>query len=101
VVLSKASLPAILVACKCDHHPAHRDVDVAVVEKKAKQFLPDVNVFQTSQASPETQKGCLSVITRAVIASKRRECALPHLPLRETRVHYNQGVSSFPPCALY
>jgi hypothetical protein len=88
-VLSKVSLPAILVACKCDQHPAHREVDPAMVEHKAKQFLPDVNVFQTSQASPETQKGCLSVITRAVIASKRRECALPHLPLRETRVLYN------------
>lgn len=74
-VLSKSNLPAILVACKCDQHPAHREVDPAVVEHKAKQFLPDVQAFQTSQSAPDTQKGCLSVITRAVIASKRREYA--------------------------
>jgi hypothetical protein len=84
-VLSKSSLPAILVACKCDQHPAHREVDPAVVEHKAKQFLPDVNVFQTSQASPETQKSCLSVITRAVIASKRREYALFYLAMLRHR----------------
>jgi hypothetical protein len=64
----------VLVACKCDHHPAHRKVDPAVVEKKAKTFLGEVNAFQTSEASPDAYRGCLSVITRAVISSKRREC---------------------------
>lgn len=73
-MLSKSSTPFILVACKCDQHPAHREIDPAVVEKRAKSFLGDVNAFQTSQESPETQKGCLSVITRAAIAAKRREC---------------------------
>ncbi|KAJ4368876.1 hypothetical protein N0V83_005958 [Neocucurbitaria cava] len=69
--LSKAQLPFILVACKCDQHPAHREVDPAVVEQKAKSFIGDVNVFQTSESSPETHRGCLSVITRAAIAAKR------------------------------
>ncbi|KAF1963140.1 ras GEF [Byssothecium circinans] len=68
-VLSKSGLPFILVAAKCDQHP--REVDPAIIEEKAKKFPGDVNAFQTSAEQPETQRGCLSVITRAVIASKR------------------------------
>ncbi|KAF2866100.1 ras guanine nucleotide exchange factor domain-containing protein [Massariosphaeria phaeospora] len=70
-VLSKSNLPFVLVACKCDQHPAHREVDPAVVEQKAKSFLGDVHTFQTSETTPEAHRGCLSIITRAVIASKR------------------------------
>lgn len=73
-LLSRSGLPFILVGCKCDSHPAHREVDPAVVEKKAKTFLGEVDTFQTSEALPETHRRCLSVITRAVISSKRREC---------------------------
>ncbi|KAF2017060.1 ras GEF [Aaosphaeria arxii CBS 175.79] len=69
--LSKTSLPFVLVACKCDHHPAHREVHPETIEQKAKSFLGDINTFQTSEDKPETQRGCLSVITRAVIAAKR------------------------------
>jgi hypothetical protein len=71
--LSKAQLPFILAACKCDQHPAHREVDPTVVEQKAKSFIGDVSVFQTSESSPETYRGCLSVITRAAIAARRRK----------------------------
>ncbi|KAF2741078.1 ras GEF [Polyplosphaeria fusca] len=69
--LSKTSLPFVLVACKCDQHPAHRAVDPAVIEHKAKSFLGDITTFQTSETNTEALRGCLSVITRAVIASKR------------------------------
>ena len=68
------NVPYVLVASKCDQHPAHREVDPAVVEQKAKSFLGDIHTFQTSEASPEVDRGFLSVITRAVIAAKRREC---------------------------
>ncbi|KAF1832114.1 ras GEF [Decorospora gaudefroyi] len=69
--LSKVQLPFILAACKCDQHPAHREVDPLVVEQKAKSFIGDVSVFQTSESSPETYQTCLSIITRAAIAAKR------------------------------
>ncbi|CBX93412.1 hypothetical protein IAQ61_009105 [Plenodomus lingam] len=69
--LSKAHLPFILAACKCDQHPAHREVDPTVVEQKAKSFIGDINVFQTSESSPESHRACFSVITRAAIAAKR------------------------------
>ncbi|KAF2036296.1 ras GEF [Setomelanomma holmii] len=70
-VLSKAHIPFILVAAKCDQHPANREVDLTVVEQKAKQFLGEVRVFQSSATSPETQRECLTFMTRAVIAAKR------------------------------
>src|SRR5205823_726162 len=75
--------------CKCDQHPAHREVDPAVVEQKAKSFIGDVSVFQTSESSPETHRGCLSVITRAAIAAKRRKSFISFwnkqtLPTRNT-----------------
>ncbi|KAF1916990.1 ras guanine nucleotide exchange factor domain-containing protein [Ampelomyces quisqualis] len=70
-ILSKAQVPFVLVACKCDQHPAHREVDPAVVEQKAKSFLGDVRVFQSSAASGDTQRECLTFMARAVIAAKR------------------------------
>jgi hypothetical protein len=72
-ILSKAHVPFVLVACKCDQHPAHREVDPSVVEQKAKSFLGDVRVFQSSAGSPDTQRECLTFMTKAVIAAKRRE----------------------------
>ncbi|KAF2200511.1 ras GEF [Delitschia confertaspora ATCC 74209] len=69
--LSKAPLPFVLAACKCDQHPAHREVDPVVVEQKAKNFLGDIDTFQTSDSAPETQKRCLSVILRAAVAARR------------------------------
>jgi hypothetical protein len=63
----------VLVAGKCDQHPAHREVDPAVVEQKAKSFLGEVRVFQSSSASAETQRECLTFMTKAVIAAKRRK----------------------------
>jgi len=71
--LSRAHVPFVLVACKCDQHPAHREVDPAVVEQKARSFLGDVRVFQSSASSPETQRECLTFMTRAITASKRRK----------------------------
>ncbi|KAF1929493.1 rap guanine nucleotide exchange factor 4 [Didymella exigua CBS 183.55] len=68
---AKSRLPFVLVACKCDQHPAHREVDPAVVEQKAKSFLGDVSVFSTSESAPETHRSCLSVVIRAAISDRR------------------------------
>ncbi|EAT84804.2 hypothetical protein SNOG_07338 [Parastagonospora nodorum SN15] len=70
-ILAKAHIPFVLVACKCDQHPAHREVDPSVVEQKAKTFLGDVRVFQSSASSADTQRECLTFVTRTVIAAKR------------------------------
>jgi hypothetical protein len=72
-ILSKAHVPFVLVACKCDQHPAHREVDPVVVEQKAKSYLGEVPVFQSSSASAETQRECITFVTKAVIAAKRRK----------------------------
>ncbi|OAK98267.1 ras GEF [Phaeosphaeriaceae sp. SRC1lsM3a] len=70
-ILSKAKVPFVLVACKCDQHPAHREVDPAVVEQKAKTFLGEIRVFQSSSTSTDTQRECLTFLTRTVVAAKR------------------------------
>ena len=70
-IFAKSNLPFVLAACKCDQHPAHREVDPAVVEQKAKSFLGDVSVFSTSESSPETHRACLSVVIRTAISARR------------------------------
>ncbi|KAL1632479.1 hypothetical protein SLS56_003557 [Neofusicoccum ribis] len=59
-VVHKAALPCVLVGCKCDNHPAHRQVDPAVVEQRAKTLVGDLPAFQSSDGSPESQRICLS-----------------------------------------
>ncbi|KAF1991343.1 ras GEF [Aulographum hederae CBS 113979] len=66
--LNKSSLPFLLVACKCDHHPSHRQVDPAVVEQRAKAFIGDIGAMQAAGNTPDTHKRCVSVVLRAVLA---------------------------------
>jgi hypothetical protein len=69
--LSITYLPYLLVACKCDNHPVHREVDPAIVEQKAQKLVGEINVFQTSESAPETQQRSLAVILRSTIAARR------------------------------
>lgn len=71
-----ASIPFILVACKCDFPPSHRHVDPYGVEKRAKALIGDITAFQTSQAAPDTQKRCVAVILRAIVSMRNRQYLL-------------------------
>ncbi|KAE9992368.1 hypothetical protein EG327_009322 [Venturia inaequalis] len=71
-----ASIPFILVACKCDFPPSHRHVDPYGVEKRAKALIGDITAFQTSQAAPDTQKRCVAVILRAIVSMRNQHFAL-------------------------
>ncbi|KAL1382025.1 rap guanine nucleotide exchange factor 4 [Phyllosticta capitalensis] len=70
-VVHKTALPCVLVGCKCDHHPAHRQVDPAVVEQRAKTLVGELPAFRSSDGSPESQRLCLSVMLRAILASRQ------------------------------
>ena len=70
-ILAKSGLPFVLAACKCDQHPAHRQVDPQMVEQKAVSFLGHVNAFSTSEGNPDTHRQCLAYIIRAAIAARR------------------------------
>lgn len=72
-VVHKTALPCVLVGCKCDHHPAHRQVDPAVVEQRAKTLVGELPAFRSSDGSPESQRLCLSVMLRAILASRQGE----------------------------
>lgn len=74
-MVHKTALPCVLVGCKCDNHPAHRQVDPAVVEQRAKTLVGDLLAFQSSDGMPESQRICLSVMLRAILASRQGECA--------------------------
>lgn len=68
-----ASIPFILVACKCDFPSTHRHVDPAGVEKRAKALIGDITAFQTSKAQPDSQKRCVAVLLRAIVSMRNRE----------------------------
>ena len=70
-----ASIPFILVACKCDFPSTHRHVDPAGVEKRAKALIGDITAFQTSKAQPDSQKRCVAVLLRAIVSMRNRKCA--------------------------
>ncbi|KAF2839551.1 ras GEF [Patellaria atrata CBS 101060] len=69
----KASLPSVLVSCKCDNHPALRQVDPNAVERRAKSFLGEVSAIQVSHTAPETHQKCMSMILGAVIAARQAQ----------------------------
>lgn len=70
-LLASARLPVVLAACKCDQPPAHRQVDPTVVEQKAKSFIGDIAVFQTSHATPDSHRACIAAIAHAALAARR------------------------------
>lgn len=61
------------MAWKCDQHPAHRSLDASQIEQKAKEFLGDVRAFQSSETSPDTQRECITSLTRSIVSAKRRK----------------------------
>lgn len=75
-----ASIPFILVACKCDFPSTHRHVDPVTVEKRAKALIGDITAFQTSKSQPDSQKRCVAVLLRAIVSMRNRKCLL--LPTR-------------------
>jgi GTPase SAR1 family protein len=76
-VISRAPLPFVLVACKCDAHNAIIQADM--VEQKARNFLGELTAFQTTETSTDTYRSCVSIITRNIITARRREYNLREL----------------------
>lgn len=68
----KASIPFILVACKCDVPPSRRQVDPMVVDQRAKALIGDITAFQTSYIQPDSQKRCVAVLLRAIVSVRNR-----------------------------
>ncbi|KAI9690987.1 MAG: hypothetical protein M1822_008607 [Bathelium mastoideum] len=66
--MSKASIPCVLVACKCDSPLAQKQVDPTKVEQRARTFIKDVAAAQTARTSPSTQKQCISIILKTILS---------------------------------
>jgi hypothetical protein len=67
-----AGMPYLLVACKCDYSPNLRPIDTSRVDAPLQTLVGDVRTFQTSESSPDTQKRCMAVMLRQIIAKRHR-----------------------------
>ncbi|KZF19987.1 ras GEF [Xylona heveae TC161] len=65
--LTKASVPCILVACKCDSPLDSVEVNPTVLEKAASS-LGNVESQQTSAGAPESQRRCVGLILKKILA---------------------------------
>jgi hypothetical protein len=65
-------MPYLLVACKCDYSPNLRPIDTSRVDAPLQSIIGDVRTFQTSETSPDTQKRCMAVMLRQIIAKRNR-----------------------------
>src|ERR1700760_4182948 len=66
-------MPYLLVACKCDYSPNLRPIDTSRVDAPLQSIIGDVRTFQTSESSPDTQKRCMAVMLRQIIAKRNRK----------------------------
>jgi len=74
--MHKTAMPCVLVSCKCDNHPAYRQVDPAVIEQKAKASFGEIDAMQTSEGAPEGYRKCMTALMRAIMAARYGECFL-------------------------
>jgi hypothetical protein len=67
--IDKASLPSLLVSCKCDIDPSQRQLDPSGVEQRAKSVLRKINTLQVSNTSVDAQSQSVVNMIRAVCAA--------------------------------
>ena len=65
--IQKAAIPSVLVSCKCDTHPAERQVDPTGIELKARQAVKTLQTLQASAGHPETYKRGLAMLVKSVV----------------------------------
>lgn len=74
--MHKTSVPCVLVSCKCDNHPAYRQVDPTIIEQKARASFGEMPAMQTSEGVPEGYRKCMTALMRAIMAARYGECFL-------------------------
>ncbi|KAL2218807.1 ras guanyl-nucleotide exchange factor RasGEF [Thermoascus aurantiacus ATCC 26904] len=96
--LAKSALPFVCVSCKCDlPHPS--------AIEQANQVFNGYELQKTSSDSPRTQKRCISIVLRSIIARTSGKHEIPaYAPSSEISSqppvtqdwHYNQASSETP-----
>ncbi|WPH03401.1 Hypothetical protein R9X50_00628100 [Acrodontium crateriforme] len=66
--VDKASLPSVLISCKCDTPLNHRQIDYTAIEQQAKRKIPTLRTLQTSETSPDSYSQAISLILRTIVA---------------------------------
>jgi len=71
--IDKASVPSLLVSCKCDIDPSERQLDPSRVEQRAKSVRRKINTLQISDTSTSTQVEAVVNMVRAVCSANGGE----------------------------
>lgn len=98
--LPKATIPFIVVACRCEGQIPSSRIDPATYDQ-ARRVLVGIEVHHTYPDAPDSQKKCISNILRAIIARTAGKAfpggSIPHLGLPESTI---AGILTWPghPC---
>lgn len=65
--ITKASLPTILISCKCDTPLDEREVDPARVEENAKRAINSISTLQISEFHPETHRRGIFMLLNTIV----------------------------------
>lgn len=79
--ISGGNKPCVIVSCKCDNPPRARQIQVGMVEELG-QSCGGIETYQTSANVPESQKRCISVLLRAILAKRSGKSNITQLPLQ-------------------
>jgi len=67
--IAKASIPAVLVSCKCDTPLAEREVNPTIVEEGAKKAIRNIDTARISELSPESNKRGILMLLNTIVTS--------------------------------
>ncbi|KLJ10117.1 hypothetical protein EMPG_14502 [Blastomyces silverae] len=78
--LPKATIPFIVVACRCEGQVPSSRIDPATYDQ-ARRVLGGIEIHQTYSDAPDSQKKCISNILRAIIARTAASLQPSPIPL--------------------
>ncbi|EEQ87745.2 uncharacterized protein BDCG_02865 [Blastomyces dermatitidis ER-3] len=91
--LPKATIPLIVVACRCEGQVPSSRIDPATYDQ-ARRVLGGIEIHQTYSEAPDSQKKCISNILRAIIARTADAASLQPSPIPLTHPTSSTRTSS-------
>ncbi|EME48582.1 hypothetical protein DOTSEDRAFT_67582 [Dothistroma septosporum NZE10] len=71
--ITKASLPTVLISCKCDTPADEREVDPAQVEQNAKRAINNISTLQISEYHPETHRRGIFMLLNTIVSAQSEQ----------------------------
>ncbi|EGP91997.1 uncharacterized protein MYCGRDRAFT_20652, partial [Zymoseptoria tritici IPO323] len=70
--ISKASVPTILLSCKCDTPEAQREVNPDQVEHNAKRAISTLSTLQVSEDKPDSHQRGIFMLLNSIVSEEHR-----------------------------